>query len=188
MNIWNEFLDRFWVPVDRWWRRTHYRLFTPSNILRLRNVERGWIDRNDRFFHAMFTVLCDFVEKEHDGAAGLRKNIAFLKKATAKDPNDAIAARNLRENVAFLRLYRWYTSIDWQNPVPESPEYASLLEKTTFSSTKVRDGTYQLRFDSPNNAELTSQRKIHAMKIQKFEQIKQKRMIRLVKMSYALWT
>ena len=42
------------------------RFFYPCNVIRCQSISREWIDRDGLMFHAMFQILVDFVELEHD--------------------------------------------------------------------------------------------------------------------------
>lgn len=39
-------------------------LFFPNNVIKIKQLDRHWHDRDDVLFHAMFQVLCDFIEQE----------------------------------------------------------------------------------------------------------------------------
>lgn len=39
-------------------------LIFPNNVIKIKQLNRHWTDRNEVLFHAMFQVLCDYVEQE----------------------------------------------------------------------------------------------------------------------------
>lgn len=183
-----DFFVNLYTQTAAWYRRTTYKLFTPSNKLLLRNVGNGWIDRDERMFHAMFTILCEFVEKELDGPEKLRKILRKMRKTIKNNANDAGFANQYHAMRTFYRLYRWYNTVNWDNPVVESPEYSKLISETTFSTVELNHGVHQLKIDNPKPAEYASERQIHALKIEKFEQLRQQRMHQLVRVYRSMWT
>lgn len=65
INEWPFSQRRLW-PVQ-WYHdvRIYIRnLIFPHNVIRIKQLDRSWCDRDEVLFHAMFQVLCDFVEKE----------------------------------------------------------------------------------------------------------------------------
>lgn len=50
-----------WYHDARIWIRD---LIFPHNVIKIKQLDRHWCDRDEVLFHAMFQVLCDFVEKE----------------------------------------------------------------------------------------------------------------------------
>lgn len=188
MQQFRDVLIEFYSKIAAWYRRTTYKWFTPSNRLVLRNVEAGWVDRDDRLFHAMFTILCDFVEKEMDGPQKFRKILKKTQKDAKNDPKDVHLQVYYERMRILYSLYNWYTRIDWQDPVPESAEYSKMISETTYGTIEVSVGVHQLKIDTPNPAEYASERKIHAMKVQQFAENKRRRMHQLVRVYDSLWT
>lgn len=39
-------------------------LFFPNNVIKIKQLDRRWHDRDEVLFHAMFQVLCDYIEQE----------------------------------------------------------------------------------------------------------------------------
>jgi len=39
-------------------------LIFPNNVIKIEQLDRHWCDRDEVLFHAMFQVLCDYIEKE----------------------------------------------------------------------------------------------------------------------------
>lgn len=85
--------------VDPWWIPVH-NVFKPHNVQRVRNTPRSWNDRSERIVHCVFSMLCDFVERECGGEVKFRTQVE-----KHGDPKDA----------ELLALYDWYTKRDWTN-------------------------------------------------------------------------
>ena len=92
-----------WNPIA--WRLRW--VFAPYNRLRVRNLPRSYMDRDQTMMHAMFSVLCDFIERECDGADGMRKDVEWRRKE-----GDGWA----EPNAELLRIYEWYCGVDWDDP------------------------------------------------------------------------
>jgi hypothetical protein len=181
------FFEKILAKINKFW----YRTFTPSNVLKIRNVDRDWVDRDHRFYHAAFTILIDFVDQEMGGEAGLERYIQNLSQDTqidgVRDTEIQQYIRMREEHTTMLQLYRWYNSIDWQNPVPESPEYLEILSKTKISTEPTEHGTYKMVTTSENPEKLNMLRAIHMQREQEFEKIKMKKLLQLCTIHQTLW-
>lgn len=184
----NWFAEKIWNQISNWYWRTRYRLFAPSNRLKIRNVGTGWVDRFDRLFHANFTILCDFVEQERDGALAMRQHVARCKRRAHKNPDDAHAQFEYQQNLQLLRLYRWYVSINWDEPIELNPEYASMLKNVEYVTTPTEHGTHKIESHCSNPDALARHRAMHAAREQQFEKTKMRNLCRLAKLSPSLWT
>lgn len=117
--IWRRFRNEY--LSYRKWRNW---LFYPSNVLKIRNVPRTWCDRDQRLFHANFTILCDFIEKEHHGKKKFDDYVAWCTKEWEDcggenqdyDKTGKMFPKHQYEDaITYKKLYDWYTSIDWEN-------------------------------------------------------------------------
>lgn len=110
---------RAWWWIGRTWSDLYYSaraVFFPHNIQKIRNVPRTWNDRSERLLHCVFSMLCDFVEREvydygtkKHGRDGLIARLAWLK------IDDGNTRDHYDREMELLRLYDWYTSRDWKN-------------------------------------------------------------------------
>lgn len=101
-----------WMGRWEWTYGIHRRLsdayyavrswFFPYNRLVIRNMPRTFMEPGAQMPHAMFSLLCQFVERS-------RGDIAAFEKWSQLEGNGC-----LRE---MLDLYRWYTTINWKDPV-----------------------------------------------------------------------
>ena len=169
------------------WR---YRKFTPSNRLKIRNVPESYADHNERFFHAAFTVLCDFVENERGGESKIETDIS--KHIESIDPNSSdwmltVQREDIAADRTMLELYGWYNSIDWNDPVPMTDEYRSMIEQAEYVSTPTGHGTYSLQVNHPQKDEYARQRAAYAVREQQFEKIKIKKLMQLCEVHAYLW-
>ena len=118
--------ERFWETIERnlasWYYNTKTSIFNPSNKLHIRNVPRTWYDRSDRLHHAVFSMMCDLVERELGGIDNLEQDIA------ANKDTEGYWYEQYRE---MAELYRWYTSIDWEDPYTNTEEYTRMSETET---------------------------------------------------------
>jgi hypothetical protein len=101
-----KWVNPWYYPIRDW--------IFPHNELKIRNIPRSWSDRDERLFHAVFSILCDFVEKEHrDGINSLKEHIVEMESLLEKNPELAGQLERTRETVA---LYEWYTSVGKSDP------------------------------------------------------------------------
>lgn len=169
------------------WR---YRTFTPSNRLTIRNVPQSYADHAERYFHAAFTVLCNFVERERGGESQIENDIS--KNVAQIDRNqDNLTVAILREQVAvdraIVELYGWYTSIDWNDPVPMSSEYRAMIDQAEFVSTPTDHNTYSLQINHPQPDAYARARAAYAVQEQQFDNIKVKKLVQLSTIHMHLW-
>ena len=84
--------------------RAYYALFYPWNRIKVRNLSRFYTcDRDYLLFHTNFSILCDFIEKQ---------------KPKFPQSKDGYGDNWYEVGQVFNGLYKWYTSIDWKDPVP----------------------------------------------------------------------
>lgn len=86
-------ISPWWIPVRN--------VFCPHNVQKIRNTPRSWNDRSERVVHCVFSMLCDFVEYEHDG----RDDFA-----------DYVLQTGCPVHAEVLTCYDWYTKRDWDEP------------------------------------------------------------------------
>ena len=113
-----------------WFRNIPYVVkcfFRPHNVVKVKQLDRGWHDRDELMFHAMFQILVDFVEKEHPFGNGRaldemqawneqRFNTSagraeFYWEGITDDEQckvDAHISRSYQINREILYLYEWY--------------------------------------------------------------------------------
>lgn len=99
--------------------------FRPHNVLKIRNMPKSFVDKDEKVFHCVFSVLCDFVEKEHHGPEKYKEYIDMLGVFTEEQKNEKNneiwiehSKRQAIEHQKVLDLYNWYISIDWKDPIP----------------------------------------------------------------------
>ena len=168
-----------YARVMSFWDRMVYCTFSPSNKIKLRNVHRGFVDRDARMFHASFTLLCEYVEREWDGLENLLASIA-------ETPNSLRA----RGNKTLAELYEWYNSVDWENHVPYSPEYNAAISAVTYETIHVNEHLnrgIRVVGDPEDVAKLTELREEHRQKVEKFERLRQYNFLKLARNSKHMW-
>ncbi len=87
-------IDSVYYTVRSW--------FFPWNRMRIRNMPRTYMEPGAQMPHAMFSLLCRFVENS-------RGDMDAFVKWSQLEGNAC-----LRE---MLDLYHWYTSVNWEDPV-----------------------------------------------------------------------
>lgn len=92
--------------------------FRPWNRLRIRNCPRSFTEPSQRTLHAVFSLLCEYVEEQvvdygtgKYGRDGLAERVAALAGKPGAEPSH-------RQELELLRLYDWYVGVDWSDPVP----------------------------------------------------------------------
>lgn len=128
-NFTRDFIDPWYHPVKS--------IFFPHNIQKIRNVPRTWTDRCNSSFHMIFSMFCDYVEKE------------IYCYATKTYGRDGLVAR-IDDNKdkdgwyevekEMLYLYDWYTQKNWKDPY-----YGMSYLQTRENSNKYFDE--QLKFE-----------------------------------------
>lgn len=118
-----------------------YWLRTPSNKLTIRNIPRSWCDRDNRLFHACFTILCDFIEKEYGHE--WKEYVDWCIKGQSHNYTlpDYIPKHQRDAAIIFDQLYTWYNTIDWNDPVP-CPQIEWYTKEQEFE--KLRDRNLEL--------------------------------------------
>lgn len=149
-------------------------IFKPYNRIKVRNCPRTWTDRDNILFHGMFSVLCDFIEREN-------KNWEEKIKDTESGWHET---NNILNN-----LYVWYNSVDWDKPVPISEEFSQAMRGGT--STIQHDGYSIWEIDDEYAVNGKTYRQLsdeyNNQKIQ-FEELKKRNMKLLVDYYDYLWT
>jgi hypothetical protein len=167
-----------------------YKIFNPSNKLIIRNVDRSWVDRDYRFFHATFTIMCEFVEQEMDGEAGVERYIKLCNRR-ANEANEDMEIKSYQEiakdHNRMLDLYRWYNEVDWNDPVPITPEYQTLLQNTEYISTPTGNGTYKLHIQNSQPETMARERAAQIIREQQFEKLKLTKLQQLCKIYHRFW-
>lgn len=195
-------LDRLWyifTSPSEWARKLRkwdYWIFTPSNLLTLRNVPRSWVDRDYRLLHANFSILCDFIEKERGGADGLLRDIEWRRGLQKKPTEEGCEwektndCRWLKADLYFYRLYTWYNGIDWNDPVPMSEEYYNHLDAAKPHFVSLGNGKSELHHEgSPEVvARLAVVRAKYFADEKKFDKRCEKYLQNLIKLRSFLWT
>jgi len=178
--------------VFKWFGGVLRGWFSPCNRLMVRNIqpEWPWVDRDHLFFHAAFTVVADFVEQEMNGAAGLEQYISRLEQMRTQpqtDREDAFLVNQIQDHQQMLGLYEWYTSIDWNEPVPHTATYSQLLEQLQITSVPLENGTYKMQFEGVDQEMLARERAMQVAREQEFEAVKIKNLMDLTKIYHRLW-
>jgi hypothetical protein len=159
----------------------------------LRNTPREWVDRDHRFFHATFTILCDFVENEFNGVDGLHRYITSARKQineTSTDAQNQMVQQSIDAHAKMLELYNWYQEIDWQEPVKPSPAYREMLDKVQYHSEpvdSVESGAYRLVETGVDRDAIARERAMHVVREQQFEKIKLLRLHELCNIYTFFW-
>lgn len=172
--------------VNRW----IYRTFRPSNRLIIRNITKNWIDRDVRLFHANFTIVCDFVDQEMGGESGIERYVTSLRrevKTTTDQQEQTMLKSNASDYQKILELYRWYNSINWQNPVPFTPEYSKMIEQAEYLTTPTEHGAYRLQINHPDKQAFARARADQALREQQFEKLKFSQLQQICKIYHRLW-
>lgn len=191
------------------WRKHKYNLFTPSNKLTIRNVPRSWVEYDYRLLHASFTVMCEYVEKQCHGLVELNDRIAGREndilenlqrlQDAVDDPEEQnrIRAENnciqdCMDSEQILRdLYVWYTTTDWDNPVPESQSYKDAYSRISYVWEDCEDmkGYSELVIKgTPEDIALSDvERKLHTEKEREFRSLCNDSLLRLISIRETLW-
>ena len=118
----------------------------PYNRLVVRNVPRTYSDPVNRLPHAMFSLLCEYVEREYgprrpfdEYVADARKSVAEYEawKAAGNDgyPPNSMYGGYAVAVIELSDLYYWYKGINWDDPVgtprddAPQPEWDSWCER-----------------------------------------------------------
>lgn len=113
-ELWDDFVYEVRVNIFHPYYYPIRDYFFPHNVLRIRNTPRSWNDRSERVIHTVFSMLCDFVEKEEGGCTAFSEKIQ--KGLALKGTEDYWSGVEI--DLQILELYNWYNSIDWNDPVP----------------------------------------------------------------------
>jgi len=164
------------VNLINLFHRYKFWIFTPSNKLHLRNIPRSWIDRSERAFHAPFSILCDYVEKDLGGVEKAKKRLGKI------DPADA---REAAEH-EIVDLYVWYNSIDWKWHSTDTEEYTE-MNKCRIMTIMENGVIHTMRPGySPSDVTRIVMENINAERA--FEDLCTEQAIRLMKIRKYLWT
>lgn len=156
--------------------RYKFWIFTPSNKLHLRNIPRSWIDRSERAFHAPFSILCDYVEKDLGGVEKAKKRLGKI------DPADA---REAAEH-EIVDLYVWYNSIDWKWHSTDTEEYTEMTKSRIMTIMENGEIHTMCPGYSPADENRIVMENINAE--QAFGDLCTEQAIRLMKIRKYLWT
>ena len=149
-------------------------IFKPYNRIKVRNCPRTWTDQDNILFHGMFSVLCDFIERENKDWQERIKNTEDLWYKANNILND---------------LYVWYNSVDWNDPIPMSEDYKVALDKAV--SFVQHDGFQELVLNDQciiNGKSFIDLRTEHNIKEKEFKLLKINYMKLLVDHHGYLWT
>jgi len=136
-------LTRFWkyriyYPVywkfrsACWWLRDW---FHPYNILRIRNCPHTYTDKDVLYFHACFTLLCRYVEREY---GNWNEYVDWcwdeLKKfkENSDHPTWCSVPTQFEVGLIFDYLYHWYISVNWKEPCGQFPFGAGEQDTMSF--------------------------------------------------------
>lgn len=169
--------DSLSETFQKWWRRTKFLWFTPANKLNIRNVPKSWTDRDDIMFHAIFTIICDFVEKEYGGRDEL-----------AEDAEN----ENAKPQQVILAIYDWYNEIDWSDPVPTNTAYQELMKRVEYKQIPVDapTGAYRIELvgDPTDVANLKLARAEHLERQAEFDEVCEENLSKALMVRRYLWT
>jgi len=157
---WYWFEEKFVKP---WYIPVH-NFFYPHNVQKIRNCPRSWNDRSECVFHCVFSMLCDFIEREEGGRnnvfEGIENHREYLAELLAREENNnmargeaAMLTHQIERETEQLRLYDWYMGVNWNEPVgfPWSEErseeyfaaqdvFEELCQENLLSAIKTRQG------------------------------------------------
>lgn len=137
--------------------------FFPYNVIKVYNIPRTWTDRSEVLFHAVFTVLVDFVETEgkfaprewlrtasdSDRFTDYRIMLDEVEKrygplAPEEDELRQYNAECFEAYTEILHMYAWYKEGRWK--IPEEAYYDLDLEQChTFICDKMLSRAVALR-------------------------------------------
>ena len=88
--------------------------------MKCRNLDpRYYFDKDTILFHCCFELLCRFIENEYT----YRKWPEYVKwceecQSDDYTKDDFMPKHQRESSLVFDKLYKWYTSINWEDPVP----------------------------------------------------------------------
>lgn len=134
-EYWDDFVCEVRIKIFHPMYYPILNFFFPHNRLRIRNTPRSWNDRSERIIHAVFSMLCDYIEREEGGIAAFSEKVQ--EGLSRKGTDDYWPGTDRR--LLMLELYNWYNAIDWKNPVPcKDGDYVrQLREEDLFWATAV---------------------------------------------------
>lgn len=142
-------MKRFFKYVRKLWCKIpsfaviKYRIFTPSNKLKIRNIDSSYIDHDVRLFHANFSLFCDFIEKELGGMQGLLKQKKDLERVLLTSTTLEHTKDSLVEEIEIIEtwidLYSWYINTNWEDPVPLTKQHNEVASRITYDFVPVHE-------------------------------------------------
>ena len=129
-----------------WWVR--HRTINRYHVIKT-GLEPNYYDIDTLMVHGLFSLLCRFVEDEHEGISGIDKRIEELKKGDELDKDIPEGQRyNYEKDIAELeqvkRLYKW-----WKE------EYPKFDDNDPMNNLSHRDfKTKPIKFDADGDPEL----------------------------------
>ena len=154
-------------PIRLYYRYKHI-IFTPSNKLHIRNIPKSWADRSERMFHAPFSILCEYVEKEGGGIDNFD-----LENGETGDQE-------------IVDLYTWYNSINWKCHSTDTKEYTEMMKSRIMSVMENGEIHTMCPGYSPADEARIILENMSAEK--DFEELCTQQAIRLMKIRNYLWT
>lgn len=142
--MWFYYLRNYFNPIVHlkkifFWFRA--RLFVRGHVIRLRGLKPGYYDPDHRMLVGIFTVLCEYVEKELGGLEELDRKIIFWDSfpTNGREANSVkkIYLNHFREVKA---LYIWWTKE--REEIDHGINRIDLYEKETqmaLRAVKIRD-------------------------------------------------
>jgi hypothetical protein len=102
-----------WHTVQAWWQIW----WGPYNRLKILNTPRTYSDPTHRAYHAVFSLLCWYVEKEYDDLDAYVEQV----RQCPEDDWDWSYLFKTHE------LYHWYKNKDWEYEDTNDPENQKML-------------------------------------------------------------
>ena len=135
-----------WVRLPSLAFMSFFDFFRSTKKIEIRNVPKNSEDISSQFFHAVFSVLCEFFENQY-----------------AENPHNF--SQDSQTFDTFKAIYEWYISINWNDPVPVTAEYSELINRTKYEIINNPDGTQQIVTQS----DATSTRRIDVLRYEHME-------------------
>jgi len=166
---------KFFLLEKLGWYWLKYRIWDKHHILKLRYIKPGWCDKDEILIHAMFEVLCRFIEDEKP---------------------DEIVDWNSDEEHKFARkemqeLYEWWKKR--QDREKEDPIFQEGIKSPHLDFVDYKDDSefHEVEFNYINEEEKEKWNKAcdeSAIWQDKCNKEDEEMMIRLIKIRYFMWT
>lgn len=129
------------------WHTFKYWLCTPSNRQFIRNTPRSYIDRDHRLLHCMFSILCDFIEREYirtnwdDYVKWVKQSwkIGCNKNHPDYDEYNGVPKHQYQSALVFDKLYKWYNSVNWD----DTDDYAKFEKDQNWEAWSERERQFE---------------------------------------------